>query len=388
MFFPPHFSILFYGFLILLFLAEGKDKAMPHQLKGVQYATDLLERIDDKTFDRGTLNGTEKSTGGIRLERNEVTLRFAKKGTYTSPVFRNKFPFNELLPSWNVTLPGETGFRIDLRLSNNGKQWSPWLYLGSDGITESTEKDDKITSHDDILVDVDYILMDNTKWFTQFRVSLFSKNGHDSSILHHITLSYSNSMKDMAIWEQYADSRDDLTSVPASICLNVPYISQLTAPEDIKLATCCAASVAMVLNYWGRKISFEEVIEVNYDTEYKIYGNWPKTAQTLWRYGLHSCVRRYRNFQQVYDTLKKGIPIIASLQVKKGELTSAAIYTETKGHILVIHGMDRRGNILVCDPWANNEKEGKRPYKKSEMQAIWLDKGGVGIIGAPFPVYP
>ena len=51
------------------------------------------------------------------------------------------FAFTELLPSWNVATPPETGLRLDVRVrSVRGQKWSPWLYLGSWGKTPAADK--------------------------------------------------------------------------------------------------------------------------------------------------------------------------------------------------------------------------------------------------------
>ncbi len=361
---------------------------MAHKLKGGEYATDVLVHIEGKKFEKGKFRRTEMFGKNVRLRKSTRTGMFAKRGTFVSAPIRAKFTFNEILPSWNITVPAECGFRIDLRLSNNGTSWSPWMYIGSEGEVRESKRDKKRTEYADIEVDIDYLLISSAAQYCRFRVMFFSSDGSATPLLHLFSISYTNSLENKKIWQRFGDTRDEITTPPRAIDLKVPFFSQLDAPEKVRGSTCCPTCATMVLHYFGRNIALNDVIAANYDTEYKIYGIWPKTAQTLWRYGLRSYVRRFRSFRQIYEMLEQGVPIIISIQAKEGEITSAARYKKTPGHILIIRGMDKKGNILVNDPYAKNTKEGCRAYTRKEIRNIWLDKGGVGIVVEPTIVQP
>ena len=356
---------------------------MAHILKGMPYATDYLLCQDGRDFSKGTFNHTELHNDSVRLQASPHTHHLFKHGDYVSAPIKCPFQFNEILPSWNITMFPECGFRIDLRVSNDARAWSPWLYLGSEGIFPEGSNEKKIRSHGDIKVDIDYIIMESTARYCQYRVIMHSATGATSPTLEAFSLSFTNSTGDKNLWEIHMRLEDVPTSTIICSDLPVPYLSQLDVRENISNTVCCPTCVAMILAYYGRSVSLHEAIEANFDPEYKLWGIWPKTSQTLWRYGLRSHIRRFRNFHQVSDILKSGIPVIASIQVAKGELLSAPYYSESSGHIIVIRGIAKNSNILVNDPFARNAEEGSRPYSREEIQKIWLDKGGVGIIAYP-----
>ncbi len=368
-----------YG-IILLLLFGGYYTAMAHKLKGKPYAVDFLMQFQGADFKNGTLEDTELAGKALQLKYSSKNKKFSTLGTFRSPIIKASFPFNELLPSWNVTLPDNCGFKVEFRLSRDEQHWTPWLFLGCDGYVPDIELVEKNKQYEDIEVDVDYLLMSSPYNYFQFQVSLYSKTGKASPGLHLLSVSYSNSSQDKQLWEQFTSHNDVLTTPVTQIELKVPFFSQLSARKKLRGETCCPTCATMVLNYYGKKIPLNEVIAANLDQVYGIYGNWPKTAQTLWKFGLKSYVRRFRNFKQVYEVLQKGSPIIASIQAQEGEITSAALYTRTDGHLILIRGMTSSGDLFVNDPYAHNEEEGCRIYKQAEIQKVWLDKGGVGII--------
>lgn len=375
--------LFFYLCLILYLLIGGNNTAMGHKLKGAPYAVDFLLQFQNTDFTKGTFEDTEFSEGVVHLLHNPKNQKFIKRGIFLSPVIEARFPFNELLPSWNFTLPAGCGFRIDFRLSTDNKQWTPWLFLGRDGYIPRKEAKNKIIKHNDIEVDIDYLLPKPPQQYFQFKISFYCKNGKASPLLHLFSISYSNSLEDKKLWEKFAKEDDTLTTPVAPVKLQVPYFSQLNAKKKLRYETCCPTCAAMIVNYFGKKIPMNEVIDANLDKEYKIYGVWPKTAQTLWKYSLRSYVRRFRNFNQIYEVLRSGLPIMASIQVPEGALTSAAIYNQTDDHLILLRGMTSNGDLFVNDPYANNESEGCRVYTQQEIQKTWLDRGGVGIIGEP-----
>ncbi|MCX7765263.1 MAG: C39 family peptidase [Candidatus Sumerlaeia bacterium] len=358
---------------------------MAHKLKGKQYAIDFLMQFEGTDFKNGTFEDTQFSGEAVQLKFSKKSKKFSTFGTYYSPIIKARFPFNELLPSWNVTLPESCGFKVEFRLSRDGKHWTPWLFLGGDGYVPNIELVEKNQQYEDIEVDVDYLLMQSPQNYFQFRISLYSKTGKATPELYLLSISYSNSLQDKQLWEQFTTHNDNFTTPVTPVQLEVPFFSQLSARKKLRGETCCPTCATMVLNYYGKKLTLNKVISANLDPVYGIYGNWPKTTQTLWKFGLRSYVRRFRNFNQVYEVLQKGTPIIASIQAQEGEISSAALYTRTDGHLILIRGMTTNGDLFVNDPYAHNEEEGCRIYKQEEIQRVWLDKGGVGII-AELPV--
>ena len=140
----------------------------------------------------------------------------------------------------------------------------------------------------------------------------------------------------------------------------------------------------MVMQYLGYNRPTEENALAIYDSEYGLFGNWARAVAWAGENGFDAWVTRYRNWEQVKATIATGQPIIASIRFEKGECPSFVL-KETDGHLIVIKGVTREGDLIVNDP-ASRDKGGGAIYKASELAKAWFGHGGVGyIIRKPAP---
>lgn len=128
-------------------------------------------------------------------------------------------------------------------------------------------------------------------------------------------------------------------------------------------AWCSPTSTAMVLDYFGAGPTAAETAWVDpadadpqvdhaarsvFDYAYNGAGNWPFNTAYAGTRGLDSFVTRLRSLTEAEQFIKAGIPLVASLSFKKGDLPGAGY--GTNGHLMVIVGFDQAGNVVVNDP--------------------------------------
>ncbi|MEV5323930.1 C39 family peptidase [Nonomuraea fastidiosa] len=156
---------------------------------------------------------------------------------------------------------------------------------------------------------------------------------------------------------------------------------------------CSPASVAMVLAYWGRGPSPDELAWVGdgdpapavdhaaagtYDASYQGTGNWPFNVAYAGRYGLKGFVTRLRSAAELEPFIRAGIPVITSQSFKAHELPGSCYSTD--GHILVVTGFTAGGDVVVNDPAAPTDDEVRRVYPRAAFEHVWLRRSGSGGI--------
>jgi len=80
--------------------------------------------------------------------------------------------------------------------------------------------------------------------------------------------------------------------------------------------------------------------------------------------------------------IARGQPLIISIRAQEGELTGAP-YPKTAGHLLVLAGFDRKGDVLVNDPAARTREKGQCTYLRRELEKVWMEKGGTAYVLLP-----
>ena len=312
-----------------------------------------------------------------------VTLRdardvFPRSGRWTSPEVTTAFAFTELLPSWNVSAPAETGLRLEVRVRRAGGGWSPWLYLGSWGRTIAGER---TTSCRHGFVNIDYLKLHRPADAYQVRVHLdsFSLDPAASPTVRRVAVCYSGVVKD--------ESRRREVTEPVVMDgewgrdLGVPFFTQKDAPKPLSGEICSPTSVSMVLAHWGVKKPVVENAMAIYDGEYDLFGNWGRAVARAGDLGMDAWLTRFRNWEQVKAQIAAGQPVIASIRFERDEFPSAVL-PKTNGHLIVIRGFTPAGDVIVNDPASRDRGDGA-VYKADELARAWFDRGGVGYVIRP-----
>lgn len=348
---------------------------------------DVHELLIDETaevFRRGqtaevtvTSNPAAVSIRKALRERQGGKYRVA---TYTSRVIHTEFPFNDLVPSWNVNVPEGTGFVVQIRVGRRaGDFWTDFYYLGRWG--EAPQKAiKKVVRDENGAIDIDYLRSDQAFDRIQYRVLLVTTDPDHTPALRRFALAYSNTLDDAALAREHRSKVRPGAAARWTTRLPVPFRSQRDEDPKIAGSICSPTSVSMVMEYRGASQPTAHMAEIIWDEEYKIFGNWPRAVQGAYLFGVPGYLRRFGNWDEVRQQIAAGQPVIASIRVKELDGLRGAPYRRSNGHLLVIVGFDADGHVLVNDPAARTPEQGMAAYYLEDMEKAWLDHGGVGYI--------
>ncbi|MEZ0229976.1 MAG: C39 family peptidase, partial [Planctomycetota bacterium] len=145
--------------------------------------------------------------------------------------------------------------------------------------------------------------------------------------------------------------------------------------EDPKIAgrICSATSLGMVLAFHGFDKKTTEVCAEVHDRKAEIYGNWALNVAYAGRLGLDAAVTRMGSFEPLEAEIAAGRPVVITHRWAAGELTGSPV-SATDGHLIVVRGFTKEGDLVVNDPAADPRKEQKiqRVYKRAEIEKTWL----------------
>lgn len=334
--------------------------------------------IDDtaEVFRRGTGKGIFISDGpaGVTVEwpgNPDVA-------TYTSRVIATEFPFNDFVPSWNVDVPEDAAFSVEVRVGRRqGDFWTGWYYFGQWGTMPPIEP--KLIRDANGQVDIDCFRSHTSFDRIQYRVWLFAKASGRTPTLRRFAIAYSNTLDDAALARQCRRPIDPGPQRLWARRLPVPWRSQTVEDESIRHSICSPTSVSMVLQYYGVNEPTARVASVIYDVEYEIYGNWSRAVQGAYTFGVPGYVERFGDWNAVKRHIAASRPVIASIRASQGELRGAP-YNSSAGHLIVIVGFDAEGNVHVNDPAAKTPDAGIVTYARQDMDKVWMAHGGVGYV--------
>lgn len=308
--------------------------------------------------------------------------------TWTSEVVEAEFPFNDLVPSWNVDVPDGASARLEFRVGRKtGDWWSAWYFLGIWGALDGADREgEKHTEDADAEINIDYLQSRHRFDRFQYRITAVesSNPGSPHVAVRRVTVAYSNTLNDPELAAKFRQSVDPGPKEKWARRLPVPYRSQRWEDEKIRGSICSPTSTSMVLEFRGIKHPTTEVAARIFDHEYRMYGNWWRAVQGAYSFGLPGYVERFGDWNAVKRHIANGQPVIASIKVRQGQLRNSP-YRQTDGHLLVITGFTDTGDVCINDPAANNAEQGQTIYPREDMETVWLANGGIGYIMEPAP---
>ncbi|MCF3122773.1 peptidase C39 family protein [Streptomyces arenae] len=313
---------------------------------------------------------------------------------WTTPVHRSTVPATEVIASWNARTPAGTWLQVELRGTYSDKTRTPWYVMG------------RWTSGDDQAVDIRRTSVDDqtddksTVWTDTLSVDDATTGLRVVSYELRLTLYRTpGTSATPTVWRlgAMASAIPDRFTVPASKPglakeLTVPRYSQETHvgqyPEydNGGEAWCSPTSSQMIIEYWGRKPTPEDLAWVDpafadpqvchaarftYDYQYGGCGNWPFNAAYASTYkDLQGVVTRLASLTELESLIAVGIPAITSQSFLREELTGAGY--GTAGHLMTVIGFTADGDVIANDPASPSNPAVRRVYKRREWENIWL----------------
>ncbi|NJQ03113.1 peptidase C39 family protein [Streptomyces zingiberis] len=312
---------------------------------------------------------------------------------WTGPVRRLAVPADEIVASWNADTPAGTWIQVELRGTYTDGTATPWYVMGrwaaGDGDIRRTSVDDQSDGRSTVWTDtlaVNGSAGDLRLASYRLRLTLYRAPGGGRTPI---------------VWRLDAMASDipDRFTVPASTPglpggreLEVPrysqniHIGQYPEYDNGGEAWCSPTSSQMVIEYWGRKPTEEQLSWVNpefadpqvchaarytFDYQYDGCGNWPFNAAYAATYrDLQSTVTRLGSLNDVEKLIHAGIPVITSQSFLASELTGAGY--GTAGHLMCLIGFTADGDIIANDPASDSNPAVRRVYKRREFENIWL----------------
>jgi hypothetical protein len=165
-------------------------------------------------------------------------------------------------------------------------------------------------------------------------------------------------------------------------------------------AWCSPTSTEMVVEYWHKRPTARQLAWVNpkyrdrsvdfaarftFDYDYDGTGNWPfNVGYAAGFYRLSGEVTQLRSLSEAERFIRAGIPLITSVSFKASELTGAGY--STNGHLMVIVGFTRAGDVIANDPASPSDAAVRHVYKRAQFANVWLPQRRSG--GIVYVIHP
>ena len=324
------------------------------------------------------------ASSGLQTGRN--ASRYGISGPYyygrlTSPKTTSAQPFDRIITSWNATTPAGTWVQVEVRAYRPAEsRWTKFYRMGVWAQGTETVKRHSVPGQGnaDGFVDTDVLALTGGAVCSrfQYRLTLFTKDRSISPAVSMVSVMTSSSAREAAGLPVYSDrqawGRD----------LDVPKRSQMIYPDGGEV-WCSPTSVSMVLGYWGKSVTVPRAASLTYDHAYRGHGNWPFNTAWASTYGLDAYVTRMGSLAQLEEWISAGVPVVISVAWKRGELTGAPI-ASSNGHVIVVRGFDRNGDVVVNDPAASSDARVRLVYRRAELFRVWLKYSG----GTAYLIHP
>ncbi|HET6988270.1 MAG TPA: peptidase C39 family protein [Kribbella sp.] len=369
-------------------------------LAGAQYGT----TVTDGALTFGTSTGTTSYVDPF----GDGTAKSYDQTSWISPQVSTGFGVTELVASWNATTPPGTWVEVSMAGTTNAGTSTKWYVLGRWSSGDDTTAGDihrtSVPAQDDAdgSVAVDTFTAATGRWLDrwQLKVTLYRLSGTTQSpVVRSVGAMASRLPGDKKVAVSPLGGAE-------GVVLDVPTYSQETHIGQYPQwdgggeAWCSATSTAMVLDYYGAGPTPAETAWVDpaytdpqvdhsarsvFDYSYDGAGNWPFNTAYAGTRGVDGFITRLRSLTEAEQFIKAGIPLVASLSFKKGDLPGAGY--GTNGHLMVIVGFDQAGNVVVNDPASHliaSNDQVRTTYDRAAFENAWVPHSG----GLVYVIHP
>jgi hypothetical protein len=316
-------------------------------------------------------------------------LRFpgGSSSDYRSDVHTTAQPFTSAIVSWNVQTPGGSWIETQLRARVSGR-WTSWYDVGhwSRDAGMGHRHSVKAPADADGAVDTDTLVLKKPADAWQVQVVV-----HPGAAGATATLSLLGVTTDAT---QRAPVLPQDTNA-WGVDIDVPERTQRISESPDALggggdSWCSPTSVSMVMAYWAERthhprwdVDVPASASGTFDPVYDGCGNWPFNVAFASEHGLAGWVDRLAGLGDLERYVAAGVPLVASIRVKPGQLTGSP-YAKTDGHLLVVRGFTPNGDVIVNDPYALPGHI-RIIYQRAQFEHVWIGGSGgiVYVIGPP-----
>ncbi|MDE2039507.1 MAG: C39 family peptidase [Elusimicrobia bacterium] len=290
-----------------------------------------------------------------------------------SPALNSPKPFDRLVGSWNAAIPSSGTLILQAKILPAGRgkhDWSPWFELGrrENGQFYSPARQENAYG----FVNADTLTLPRPASAFRYRV-LLRQPSSARALLKLVAISVSNGI---------ARAEKPFRPGPWVGEIRVAPRSQMTVQSKYSRDICSPTSLAMALSHWGKAPPTREVAALVQDQTSEIFGDWTFNTAFAGSGRLMSYFSYLDSLRALQDEIAAGRPVVASISFSSGELSGAPI-PKTKGHLVLVVGFTRTGDVIVLDPAAPNAKSARRIYRRRQFRKVWLlhKRGASYLIG-------
>jgi predicted double-glycine peptidase len=294
----------------------------------------------------------------------------APVGTLDSPELESPVPFDNLVGSFSADVPAGAELEMWAKVRTE-RGWSDWYVLGlqtAQGFASAPPVDDETAS-----LSVDELKVKGRATAARYRFKF--RGGKKPPRLRSVALALSSAGGPSApphaakgAWTK------ELVVAPRS---------QMETQEQYKQDVCSPTSLAMVLEFWGRKLATEDVALAVRDRTSSLFGNWASNAAYAAAQGLDARVARLESLADLEEEIAQGRPVVVSVTFAEGELPGSPI-PKTNGHLMTVIGFTGDGDPIVVDPAAPDRGRARRVYPRAAFHRAWrVNKRGLAYLISP-----
>lgn len=292
-------------------------------------------------------------------------------GVLESPSIEASSPFDRLVGSWNAEGAASVEMSVQARIEG---RWTPWYRLPrwQPGASRSfAAQEDRWGS-----VDVDVLKLARKADAFRYRVKVEGR----SALLTRVAVSVTDSSAEL-------EPEPPFEKGPWVRELRLGRRSQMEERSPLRRDICSPTALAMVLQYWGRKLKTLEVARAVQDHgRQDTYGNWTLNVAAAGAWGVSGQVQWLPSLRELESEIAAGRPVVVSLGFGPGELSGAPLRA-TPGHLVTVVGFSASGDVIAHDPAAPDRSSVRRVYRRDEFERAWRGrKGGLAyLLGSRFP---
>ena len=402
---PLRLQVLAIGFLLLVVIvavladpsrrtaSPQRDRAQLMAAAPAPAQHSFRHLTTGAAFRAGAQEGTRVRGGSLKMASPRGRLTFAGRRwawtRWTSPWMDAGQTFTRLIPSWNVATPARTMVLVQARVHSTSGQVSGWKLVGAWSSrdakirrTSGGRQADRVAQ-----MSTDTLVASRGVALNRYQLRILPLRRPASTASPVVRALHAAASRPSSLLP--TTSRPLLHTAKV---LNVPRYSQMTHRGHYPRwggggqAWCSPTSLAMILGYYrrlpagpsyawvGRRHTapwVDHVARAVFDYGYDGAGNWAfNTAYAALRTG-DAFVTRLVNLREAERFIAAGIPLAASIGFARGQLSGAPI-SSTSGHLVVIAGFTKNGDVVVNDPAASSSASVRRTYDRAQFERAWL----------------
>jgi hypothetical protein len=323
------------------------------------------------------------------MGRTEFGGKTYEYSQWTSPVFRQGFGATELIASWNAQTPAHTWLQVEAQGETNTGVETAWYVMGrwagGDTDFQRTSVDGQDDENAEVSVDTLVMKPGVTLHSYRLRLSLYREAGTRQMPVVSTIGAMTSTVPDRFSVPTSPPGKASGVELPVPAYAQNLHKGQFPEYEGGGENWCSPTATEMVVEYWGRRPSESQMSWIpgdyvdrtvdyaarnTYDYSYEGTGNWPFNTAYAAEFGLRGHITRLHSLNELEDYVARGIPVITSQSFRADELDNAGY--GTSGHIMVVIGFTKDGDVIVNDPAANSNANVRTVYKRDQFENIWL----------------